>query len=101
MKLVCLGKNQFWQTLENIVIWNAVRNKVDVSGVEEKECAALKILKVVLVVRLDSKTDAMVRYGKMGNTLSIIALEKMLLESTNQRILGMLIVVSARKSPLH
>ena len=41
----------------------------------------------------DSKKDAMVRYGKMGNTLSIIALGKMLQESTNQRILGMLIVV--------
>ena len=33
------------------------------------------------------------RYGQMENTLNIIALEKMLQESTNQRILGMLIVV--------
>ena len=46
-----------------------------------------------VLMEKDSKTDAMVRYGKMGNTLSIIAWEKMLLESTNQRILGMLIVV--------
>ena len=41
----------------------------------------------------NSKRDAMVRYGQMENTLNIIALEKMLQESTNQRILGMSIVV--------
>ena len=39
------------------------------------------------------KMDAMVRYGKMGSLLSIIVLERMLMESTNQKILGMLIVV--------
>ena len=44
-------------------------------------------------VEKDSKKDAMVRYGKMGNLLSIIALERMLKESTNQEILGMSIVV--------
>ena len=35
----------------------------------------------------------MVRYGKMGSLLSFIVLERMLKESTNQKILGMLIVV--------
>ena len=39
------------------------------------------------------KMDATVQYGKMGNLLSIIVLERMLMESTNQEILGMLIVV--------
>ena len=39
------------------------------------------------------KMDAMARYGKMENLLSIIALERMLKESTNQKILGMLIAV--------
>ena len=46
MKRVCLKKNQFWQMLENIVIGDALGNKVDVSGVEKKECAVLKVLKI-------------------------------------------------------
>ena len=59
MKRVCLKWNQFLLTLEKIAIRNVEGNKVDVSGVEKKECVALKVLKVVIGVRLDSKTDAM------------------------------------------